>query len=188
MCQLCVADKTFNSDDVAGSETFEGGSATLPTYTHDQIADYLETGYWASQGGYSGAKFNVSPPGGTLYFNVTDLPAAEKYFARAAMESWANVTGINMVETSSNSADITFVNDNTGGAFANWSSVGGYITGSTVNIPTWWISGGDEYDLDSYSFQTYIHEVGHALGLGGHAGPTTGPRPTAPAEAATTSI
>ena len=103
---------------------------------------------------------------------MTDLPAAEKYFARAAMESWANVTGINMVETSSASADITFVNDDTGGAYANWSSIGGFITSSTVNIPTWWISG-DEYELDSYSFQTYIHEVGHALGLG-HAGPYNG--------------
>ena len=169
MCQLCVADQTFNPTDLEGSESFDG-SATLPTYTYDQIADYLHTGYWTSQG-YSGAKFNVSP-GGTLYFNVNDLPTAEKYFARAAMEAWANVTGINMVETSSASADITFVNDDTDGAYANWSSIGGYITSSTVNIPTWWISG-DEYDLDSYSFQTYIHEVGHALGLG-HAGPYNG--------------
>ena len=43
MCQLCVADKTFNSDDIAGSETFDG-SASLPTYSYDQIADYLHTG------------------------------------------------------------------------------------------------------------------------------------------------
>ena len=166
MCQLCVADTNFNPDDLAGSESLSE-SASLPVYTTDQIADFLTTGYWTSQG-YATGRMDVQA-GGTLYFNVSDLPEAERYFARAAMEAWANVTGINMVETTANNADIMFVNDDNAGAYCSWDYVsGGYINQSTVNIPTWWISG-DEYDLDSYSFQTYIHEVGHALGLG-HAG------------------
>ncbi|WP_421702411.1 M10 family metallopeptidase [Aliiroseovarius sp.] len=166
MCQFCVADTNFNPDALGGSVSL-GEGAILPTYTHDQIADFLRTGYWQPQG-ISGGKFDVSV-GGTLYFNVNDLPEAERYFARAAMEAWANVTGINMVETTSASADIVFVNDDGAGAYCTWDSYsGGTIHKATVNIPSWWISG-DHYELDSYSFQTYIHEVGHALGLG-HAG------------------
>ncbi|WP_300514870.1 M10 family metallopeptidase [Aliiroseovarius sp.] len=145
--------------------------AAVPLYSHDQIADYLRDGYWNDQG-FFGASFDVQT-GGTLTFNVNDLPAAERFFAIAAMEAWANVTGINMVATTSTSAHITFVNDDTVGAFSSWESVsGGNINRATVNIPSWWI-GGDQDRLDSYSFQTYIHEVGHALGLG-HAGPYNG--------------
>ena len=170
MCQLCVAEKNFDVSQVTGALPLDADAA-LPVYTYDQIAGYLETGYW-NHFGYTPARFNVQT-GGNLSFNISDLPAAEKFFARAAMEAWENVTGITMVETTSNNADITFVNDDTSGAYCSWDGIiGGYITGATVNIPTWWVQG-DEYDLDSYSFQTYIHEVGHALGLG-HAGPYNG--------------
>ncbi len=168
---LYLAEWGFNSHDVAGSVPVTVW-APLPVYTHDQIADYLATGYWTSQGAQP-ARFNVQT-GGTLNFNVSDLSDDEAFFARAAMESWANVTGIQMVEIATpGAADIVFVNNNGSGAYTEWEAVpGGYITGATVNIPSWWIDG-DEYNLNSYSFQTYIHEVGHALGLG-HAGPYNG--------------
>ncbi len=171
MNELYLAARNFNSHDVAGSVPVTSW-ARLPVYTNDQIADYLETGYWTDQGVQS-ARFNVQA-GDTLAFNVSGLPDDEAFFARAAMESWANVTGIQMVEvTTPDTADIVFVNNDTGGAYTVWEAVsGGYITGATVNIPSWWIDG-DEYNLNSYSFQTYIHEVGHALGLG-HAGPYNG--------------
>ena len=54
----------------------------------------------------------------------------------------------------------------------------------TVNISTDWITtdGGandGKTGIDSYGYQTYIHEIGHALGLG-HQGPTTAARPIRP--------
>lgn len=173
MCQLCAARTIFNSDDVAGTTfvTEGAGNAPLPVYSHDQIANYLTTGYWNSQG-VGPIKFDVQA-GGTLTFNILDLPADERFFAVAAMEAWAQATGINFVQSTSSAADIIFTNDDLNGAYSTWSSYGGgIISQSTVNIPTWWING-DEGRLDSYSFQTYIHEVGHALGLG-HSGPYNG--------------
>ena len=55
---------------------------------------------------------------------------------------------------------------------------GGAIAYQTVNISTDWITtdGGandGKTGIDSYGYQTYIHEIGHALGLG-HQGPYNG--------------
>lgn len=68
---------------------------------------------------------------------------------------------------SGNGAHITF-DDSDSGAYATSDVSGSTITSSFVNISTGWIAG-DGTRLDTYSFQTYVHEIGHALGLG-HAG------------------
>ncbi|HEY8336116.1 MAG TPA: M10 family metallopeptidase C-terminal domain-containing protein [Tardiphaga sp.] len=54
----------------------------------------------------------------------------------------------------------------------------GIMSSATINISADWItSDGGAYDgktgIDSYGYQTYIHETGHALGLG-HQGPYNG--------------
>ena len=64
----------------------------------------------------------------------------------------------------SGDAMITF-DDNAPGASAGYSSSGSFTVSADVNIATGWI---DDYGtrLGSYGFQTYLHEIGHALGLG----------------------
>ena len=54
----------------------------------------------------------------------------------------------------------------TAGAYST-SQVGfnGYITSSFVNVSTNWLRDFGT-SIDSYSLTTYIHEIGHALGLG----------------------
>ena len=68
--------------------------------------------------------------------------------------------------------NITF-DDSASGAFTNSTVSGSTILSSQVNISQSWISsygsGADGSAPDSYTFQTYIHEIGHALGLG-HGG------------------
>ncbi|MCB2093042.1 MAG: M10 family metallopeptidase C-terminal domain-containing protein [Rhodobacteraceae bacterium] len=153
----------------AGAFSTDTGSYTvgitaappLPTYTLDQIAAQLTHGYW----GGSSQAFNVGP-GGNLTFNVTALTAQGQYLARTALSAWTDITGINFIETSG-AASITF-DDNQSGAFANFVTSGSTITSSTVNVSTSWLTTSGT-TLDSYSFQTYMHEIGHALGLG-HAG------------------
>ena len=63
-------------------------------------------------------------------------------------------------------ADIVF-DDEQAGAYAGSSVSGGFIQSSTVNINKNWAGGGG--NIDSYHYHTYLHEIGHALGLG-HAG------------------
>ena len=63
-------------------------------------------------------------------------------------------------------ADIVF-DDEQAGAYASSSVIGGTIQSSFINIHANWAGGVAR--TDSFYYQTYLHEIGHALGLG-HAG------------------
>lgn len=64
-------------------------------------------------------------------------------------------------------ADLTFDNSDPDGAYATSELSGDTILSSYINIAADWDS--DPVSLNAYWFQTYLHEIGHALGLG-HAG------------------
>jgi serralysin len=133
----------------------------LTLFTNDQIATQLTNTYW----GGTSRRFNVTA-GGTLTYNITALTAEGTFLAREALNLWSDVLGITFSEVSTG-GQIVF-DDNQDGAFANSTRVGGFITLSNVNVSTSWLSSYGT-TLQTYSFQTYIHEIGHALGLG-HAG------------------
>ena len=135
-----------------------------PVWTYDQIADQLVNGYWYSNG-ETPSHFNVGPAG-SITVNVTALTSAGQFFALEALDMWSDVIGVSFVPVTSG-GQITF-DDNEQGAFSTSGGSGGYTTWAHVNVETAWIAG-DGTNLDSYSFQTYLHEIGHALGLG-HAG------------------
>ncbi|MEM9241474.1 MAG: M10 family metallopeptidase, partial [Pseudomonadota bacterium] len=298
MCEVCAQFRPFDDTCAYKKVTIPGAepgvsslsaAMTKPTFTLDQIADQLTTGYW----GGGQRSFDVSP-GDTLTVELSGLTESAKILARAALQSWSDVSGINFEEygkpnlsssfesgdagdsqsttasmeinevfrgnlngtggdtvdwvavefqagntytialdgvtlsdpylylynqfgqrltfnddggpgrnsqivfTASytgthylgasywgapsrestgaydltvnsgqaNSPDI-FFDDNDSGAYASSNISGGVIRSSTVNVDDNWNGGNSA--ITSYTFQTYIHEIGHALGLG-HAG------------------
>ncbi|MGB3278352.1 MAG: M10 family metallopeptidase, partial [Pseudorhodobacter sp.] len=124
----------------------------------DEMATFLTSGSW---GGVT--QFFDTSQDNVLTFNVTGLTAEGKQLARWALESWEVVANLEFREITG-SADITF-DDNQAGAFANFTTINNRIVHSDVNISTAWL-GNSGTGIGSYSLFTYIHEIGHALGLG----------------------
>jgi serralysin len=130
------------------------------------VADYLAYSYWQVNG-VAPAKWNIS----TITYKVTGLEPERAALARIAFQTWADVTGLMFTEITSDAAKI-IVDDNTAGAAFEQSSYSGcFISSATINVSTDWYGGIDS--IDSYALQTFIHEIGHALGLG-HGGPYNG--------------
>jgi serralysin len=157
-----AASAAFGPPAGAGDPPADATFASIPT-----LADYLVSGYWAysGYGGTDPRHFDHN----TISVNITELTAAEQTIAQLALSLWHDVADVSFTFTSG-SADITYNNDGSGQAFTTYSSVSnGHIANSTVHISSDWDVGaaGGNY---SYFFQTYVHETGHALGLG-HQGP-----------------
>ena len=144
----------------------------LTEYTYDEIADYLTDGSWTRR--THDDRDGDASNGTTITYHIDDLPAATQALALAAMQAWADVANLNFVEvTLATAADLRF-EDGDNGAYAATTTAGaGNISSVRINVSQAdWI---DTYgtDINSYSYQTYIHEIGHALGLG-HSGPYNG--------------
>lgn len=132
---------------------------SLPVYTYDQIANQLVNGYWGGDAHH----FDISS--GAITVNLTALNAVGQLLAREALSYWSDIIGVHFVEVSSG-GQITF-DDADDGSNPHTSDVysGGITTSASVNVPrSWLVSYGST--LDSYGFQSYVHEIGHALGLG----------------------
>lgn len=148
-------------------------SAIGQTYSLEKIADQLTVGYWASRSApwVKTAPYTISfdrEAGEVVTFNLTGLTEDGKKLARWAFEAWHDATGLVFVETASSSAQIT-LDDKEAGAYGGPDYIAGNrISTSVVNVGTDWIA---RYGttIDSYSMQTYVHEIGHAIGLG-HSG------------------
>ena len=136
-----------------------------PLFTNDQIANQLVYGYWGGDSHH----FNVTP-GGTITVNISTLNAAEQNLARNALSEWTDIIGVRFQEVTSGGqiifSDAEGADGSTAATDANWSR--GITTSAHIQISSSWVTTYGS-GLYIYSFQTYLHEIGHALGLG-HAG------------------
>ena len=151
-----------------GAGTTGGYTLSATTYLPDafeatpqELADYLTDGYWEDTG-RTRHSFDTTSSN-QITVNITALTADGQQLARWAFEAWEMVADVDFVEVAG-AADITF-DDIYSGAYASYNASGTTTTDAFVNISTDWLA---TYGttLDSYSFNTYVHEIGHALGLG----------------------
>ena len=137
--------------------------------TPQDIADYLVGGYNESTG-IPYTRFDPDARG-PIKADLSGLNAEGKQLARWAMDAWESVADIEFTEVSRDAN--LFFQDHRGGAHAHSKATkDGLITEAEINISSGWI---DQYGsgVDSFTFRTYMHEIGHVLGLG-HAGPYNG--------------
>ncbi|MDM7255821.1 MAG: M10 family metallopeptidase C-terminal domain-containing protein, partial [Paracoccus sp. (in: a-proteobacteria)] len=129
--------------------------------TPDAMADYLRNGYWNDNSQQRRA-FDMSADN-VLTVNLTGLTAEGRALARDALAAWESVANIRFRETTG-AADIRF-DDNASGAYSTSVTSGTRLLSSEVNISTNWLTTSGTR-IGTYAFQTYVHEIGHALGLG----------------------
>ena len=152
--------------DVSGEYLLTAAAvAPPPAATLDQLAAFLTNGYWVSSG-RAAHRFDTTDSN-VITVNLSALTAEGQALALAAMDAWEMVANLDFRVVTS-AAEITF-DDDEAGAFATYTASGGVTLDASVNVDVGWLaSQGSAFG--TYGFQTYIHEIGHALGLG-HQGP-----------------
>ncbi|CAM3434254.1 M10 family metallopeptidase C-terminal domain-containing protein [Paracoccus nototheniae] len=126
-----------------------------------ELARYLHEGFWRDNWQEARA-FDLSGDR-EITVNLTQLDPDGRALARDALAAWSAVADIRFRETNQ-TADIQFDDENSG-AYAQSTTQDGRILSSAINIDRGWLS---DYGaaIGTYGFQTYLHEVGHAIGLG----------------------
>ncbi len=134
----------------------------MRNFTVDEVGAYLARGFWQEVG-------NALPPrlDANISVNINTLSAANQALAKWAMMAWSEL-GFTFTLTAAQSADIMLRDDFRGG-YTNWHERGGMpLVNVGPDFSTYYGS-----RLDGYTYQSWLHELGHALGLG-HTGAYNG--------------
>lgn len=144
-----------------------------PVYTLDQIKQRLDGDATWGAGAITFALPDSSPPSGAEAAGFQVLDAGMKSMASLAFELWDDLI-VNDISLVSGSADITFAMSSTTGnstySTQQYSSFDGsrwQFSSAEVWLASQWDTHdqGSDITYGSYGLSTYLHEIGHALGL-----------------------
>jgi serralysin len=136
--------------------------------TFVEMAAYITDWAWANTG-ESRHVFDTSASN-VITVDIGSLTAVGQQLARLAFEAWEMVADIDFVEMAFN-AKLDFDDNNFDffgnpeGAYASYNATNGITSSAFINISANWLNAYGT-TIDSYSFSTYVHEIGHASGLG----------------------
>ncbi|MFK7943104.1 MAG: M10 family metallopeptidase C-terminal domain-containing protein [Paracoccaceae bacterium] len=188
-CPVCGGPPVESTSDPDTPEPPGSGGATKPVYSSAQIFNALTTGEgthtsaaWAGQSvSYSigtGPLVFGQPNWESEYNGYVAMAAGLEAAAREAFELWDELIAIDLVElTNDAGAEITFnyssATNNSTYAERSFSGTppGNGATFSITDSDLWfasqWWSHNQTSDLyaGGYGLLTYLHEIGHALGL-----------------------
>ena len=180
VCMACSNDRVGPDGDSATPLSGGATAAPAPAASMQTLADYLRVGYWQAAGTVSrlynlGTNGN-NPNAGEIRYNLSGWngdtngldTTARRDMAREAFKLFQAVLGIRFVETTATdtSVDIFFTDNDLGSAYA-YVAGNSYSNGvdySVINVSRDWYSSLSGFD--TYTHQTYLHEIGHVLGLG----------------------
>ena len=123
---------------------------------YDEIAAFLTEGHWRAGGRRA---FDLDSDR-TLDVDITGLAANGQQLARWAFEGWSNATGIRF-RFVDRDADIV-LDDELGWSHSDTVVSGGKVVSGTVNI----VKFSRVAAVNEPYFKSYLHEIGHVLGLG----------------------
>ncbi len=160
MCLICAQAALTGPHPFAAAP----GGGGLPWLTPGEVADYLTVGFWGDFMGDPGP-FAFDPgPDRTLTVDLEGLTGPGRALARAALDAWEVASGLRFRETG-NRANIAFDDEQPGGFGGASRILGSTIEKAEVNVDKTFLDRfGTEIGGRSYFF--YLHEIGHALGLG----------------------
>jgi serralysin len=149
-------------------------AASLPVFDNDQMAAYLREGFWRDNDERP-RSFNLSDTGdgakgGALQYYAAGLEPEAEAMVASALALYSEVLGVSFERLAMQSVriDLRFTDTSRGAFTKTYMHDGGAVGLATINVEADWLNrNGDA--VGDYSYLTYIHEIGHALGLG-HAG------------------
>ncbi|PRY23011.1 serralysin [Aliiruegeria haliotis] len=164
--RLLTTDQSANGD----IDSASAAALDLPSLSNSQIAARLTHGTW---NGHRGSPWTHnldvdSGKGNPLYVDYSSLTTEGKWFAKRALSAWTATTGIDFSTASPPSGkrvQIAFDDTRSGATTRTSAWSNGEIQKASINISLERIAG-SEYTTNSYANRTFIHEVGHSLGLG----------------------
>ena len=140
-----------------------GDSNPTPTTTDsdvpllDQLADYISTSSIGKK------KFYQIETGDTLTADVSAMTPEGQALARDALEAWSMVTGIHFDIVESAEADILFSHTHDNGSIPNTAVARLHARGLTIYSAQVIVP--ESLMSSNGLLHTFIHEIGHALGL-----------------------